>query len=319
VFEDNRLVPVLYGEQNTNLHKIEGALGVKIVSRGNQLFIMGKGAAIGNARQILEALWSKIQQGQEVDVHTVDAALRFLNERNGGENGNGTKLHGFTSDEISINTRKKKILPRTPLQAAYMQTMLDSNLVFGVGPAGTGKTYLAVAQAVAMMESGQVERIVLTRPAVEAGERIGFLPGEMKEKMDPYMRPLYDALHDTMAAEKVVKSIASEEIEIAPLAFMRGRTLNNAFIILDEAQNATTMQMLMFLTRLGENSRMVVTGDPSQTDLPKHEKSGLSEALEILSGDDEIGFINFTDKDVVRHPLVSKIIKAYDAKRKKDK
>ncbi|MBI4031788.1 MAG: PhoH family protein [Proteobacteria bacterium] len=298
---------------------MESAFGVKIVSRGNQLFIMGKGPAISNTRQILEALWSKIQQGQEVDTHTVDAAIRFLNERDGGENGNGAKLHEFTSGDISISTRKKKIQPRTPLQADYMKTMRGSNLVFGVGPAGTGKTYLAVAQAVAMMEGGEVERIILTRPAVEAGERIGFLPGEMKEKMDPYMRPLYDALHDTMAAEKLVKSIASEEIEIAPLAFMRGRTLNNAFIILDEAQNATTMQMLMFLTRLGESSRMVVTGDPSQTDLPKHEKSGLSEALEILSGDEEIGLVKFTDKDVVRHPLVSKIIKAYDAKRKKDK
>ena len=313
VFEDNRLVPDLYGEQNAHLHRIEDAFDVEISSRGNELFIAGDSADILQARKILETLWDKLQEGQRVDDHTVDSALRFLRER---DDGNGKSISGFTETDAVIVTRKKKIQPRTPLQAAYMQAMHLNHMVFGVGPAGTGKTYLAVAMAAAMLESGQVERIILSRPAVEAGERIGFLPGEMKEKMDPYLRPLYDALHDTMAAEKVVKKIASEEIEIAPLAFMRGRTLNNAFIILDEAQNTTTMQMLMFLTRLGEGSRMVITGDPSQTDLPNHQKSGLTEAMEILGALDDIAFIQFTDKDVVRHHLVGKIIRAYDSKRK---
>lgn len=315
VFEDNRLVPDLYGEQNANLQKLEDAFDVQISSRGNELFIAGEGGDILQARKILEALWAKLQQGQHVDTHTVDSALRFLQERGAG-NGGENAISGFTETDAIIVTRKKKILPRTPLQAAYMQAMHLNNMVFGIGPAGTGKTYLAVAMAAAMLESGQVERIILSRPAVEAGERLGFLPGEMKEKMDPYLRPLYDALHDTMAGDKVQKKIASEEIEIAPLAFMRGRTLNNAFIILDEAQNATTAQMLMFLTRLGEGSRMIVTGDPSQTDLPGHQKSGLVEAMEILSPLDDIAFIRFTDKDVVRHHLVSKIIRAYDSKRK---
>ena len=315
VFEDNRLVPNLYGEQNAHLQKIEDAFDVEISSRGNELFIAGDNADILLARKILEALWAKLQQGHNIDNHTVDSALRFLRERE-DNNGHSNIISGFTETDAIIVTRKKKIQPRTPLQAAYMQAMHLNHMVFGIGPAGTGKTYLAVAMAAAMLESGQVERIILSRPAVEAGERIGFLPGEMKEKMDPYLRPLYDALHDTMAPEKVVKKIASEEIEIAPLAFMRGRTLNNAFIILDEAQNTTTMQMLMFLTRLGEGSRMVITGDPSQTDLPNHQKSGLSEAMEILAPLDDIAFIKFTDKDVVRHNLVSKIIRAYDSKRK---
>lgn len=316
VFEDNRLVPDLYGEQNTHLHKLEDAFDVEISSRGNELFITGDSGDIMQARKILESLWEKLRDGQGVDIHTVDTALRFLRESGNGH-GADNAISGFTETDAIIVTRKKKIQPRTPLQAAYMQAMHLNNMVFGIGPAGTGKTYLAVAMAAAMLESGQVERIILSRPAVEAGERIGFLPGEMKEKMDPYLRPLYDALHDTMAAEKVVKKIASEEIEIAPLAFMRGRTLSNAFIILDEAQNATTAQMLMFLTRLGEGSRMVITGDPSQTDLPNHQKSGLVEAMEILEPSlDDIAFIHFTDKDVVRHHLVSKIIRAYDSKRK---
>jgi phosphate starvation-inducible PhoH-like protein len=202
------------------------------------------------------------------------------------------------------------------VQARFMKGMYASNLAFGIGPAGTGKTYLAVAMAVAMLEAGKVERIILTRPAVEAGERLGFLPGEMKDKMDPYMRPLYDSLHDTMGADRVQKKILSEEIEIAPLAFMRGRTLNNAFVILDEAQNSTTMQMLMFLTRMGENSRMVITGDPSQTDLPSHQKSGLKEAMEILQNVEGIDFTHFSSEDVVRHPLVAKIIQAYDKSKK---
>jgi phosphate starvation-inducible PhoH-like protein len=212
--------------------------------------------------------------------------------------------------------KKKKIQPRSPAQADYIKFMQNNEMVFGIGPAGTGKTYLAIAMAVSFYERGLVERIILTRPALEAGERIGFLPGEMKEKMDPYMRPLYDALHDTMGSDKLAKNLASEEIEIAPLAFMRGRSLNDAFIILDEAQNTTSMQMLMFLTRMGNNSRIVVTGDPGQIDLPKHEKSGLIEAMDVLHGVEEIKFSRFSNEDIVRNRLVGRILDAYDQKRK---
>lgn len=321
IFEDNRLVPVLYGERNSHLHKIEKALDVQIIDRGNEVIISGNGA--GHARQILEALWSKLQQGQDVDNHTVDSALRFYDEHSRGKNGNGngngnggSGIQAFAESDTRIITQKKKIQPRTPLQGAYIQALNTSKLVFGLGPAGTGKTYIAVAMAVSMLEQGRVERIILSRPAVEAGERLGFLPGEMKEKMDPYMRPLYDALHDTMPADKVQKKLATEEIEIAPLAFMRGRTLSNAFIILDEAQNTTSMQMLMFLTRMGENSHMAVTGDPSQMDLPDGSKSGLIEAMDTLTGVPGISFIRFTSKDVVRDPLVARIIEAYDARNK---
>lgn len=315
IFEDNRLVPVLYGERNAHLHKIEKAFDVQITDRGNEIIISGNSA--DDARQILEALWSKLQEGQDVDNHTVDSALRFFAEhgRNKHGNGNGGGIPAFSESDTRIVTQKKKIVPRTPLQSSYIEALRTNKLVFGLGPAGTGKTYIAVAMAVSMLEQGKVERIILSRPAVEAGERIGFLPGEMKEKMDPYMRPLYDALHDTMPAEKVQKKMATEEIEIAPLAFMRGRTLNNAFVILDEAQNATGMQMLMFLTRMGENSHMAVTGDPSQTDLPDGNRSGLMEAIDTLAGIPGIGFIRFTSKDVVRDPLVAKIVEAYEAKK----
>lgn len=325
VFDDNRLAPMLYGEQNLHLYKIENALNVRISSRGNELMVTGQAEAVARARQVLNALWTKLRQGNEIDPQTVDSALRFQ-EKQESERPRRRRtdflpaaggIQGFTESNVQIITRKKKIQPRTPAQAAYIETLYKHQLVFGIGPAGTGKTYLAVAMAVAMLEQGVVERIILSRPALEAGERLGFLPGEMKEKMDPYMRPLYDALHDTMPADNVQRKLASEEIEIAPLAFMRGRTLNNAFIILDEAQNTTSMQMLMFLTRMGENSHMAVTGDPGQTDLPSGTRSGLLEAAEILKGTDGIGFIEFTPRDVVRSALVSKIINAYDTRGKK--
>ncbi len=311
-------MPVLFGEKNAHLQKIEDMLDIEISSRGNEVLISGDPVGIERARQILEALWSKIQQGQTIDINTVNSAIRFQSESQNqkkGKNGNGDHGAAPPDSDTTIITRKKKIDARNPVQARYIQAMQKQNCVFGIGPAGTGKTYLAVAMAVAMLEAGRIERIILSRPAVEAGERIGFLPGEMKEKMDPYLRPLYDALHDTMSGEKVQKKIASEEIEIAPLAFMRGRTLNNSFIILDEAQNTTPMQMLMFLTRMGENSRMVITGDPSQTDLPNHQKSGLAEAIDILTGVEGIEFASFTSADVVRHPLVTKIVQAYEKKR----
>lgn len=326
-FEDNRLVPILYGEQNNHLHRIESAFDVEISSRGNEVMISGTHSNILQARHVLEFLWSKIRQGHEVDGPTVDGAIRFQQQhKHSGktqdpedkENPAGLPAFHSNDEGIAIVTKKKRIAPRTPKQAEYMETMKKHKMVFGIGPAGTGKTYLAVAKAVEMMESGKIERVILCRPAVEAGERLGFLPGELKEKMDPYMRPLYDALYDTMPGDKVQKKVLSEEIEIAPLAFMRGRTLNNAFIILDEAQNTTTQQMLMFLTRMGENSCMLITGDPSQIDLPPGTQSGLREAMHILAHEPDIGFVHFTAQDVVRHKLVARIIQAYDKHRKKD-
>jgi phosphate starvation-inducible protein PhoH and related proteins len=252
-------------------------------------------------------------------MSVVDSALRFIEGHNKQENGGNGDLKSFSAGTVSIRTKKKNIQPRSPMQAAYIQAMQDHKMVFALGPAGTGKSYLAIAMAVSMLEQGKVERIILSRPALEAGEHIGFLPGEIKEKMDPYMRPLYDALQDTMSAETLQKKIASEEIEIAPLAFMRGRTLNNAFIILDESQNTSSIQMKMALTRFGESSSMVITGDPSQTDLPGNQESGLVDARDTLGDVDDIAFISFSDKDVIRAPLVAKIIKAYDTRSQKSK
>lgn len=290
------------------MHRISTALNVEIGNRGNEVVISGDSDATDQARQVLEALWDRLKHGEDIEQGTIDSAIRFLQEkidRSGS-------MKDFTEATIRISTRKKVIRPRSPMQTMYMEAMQTNRLAFGIGPAGTGKTYLAVAQAVSLLESGVIERIILSRPAVEAGENLGFLPGEMKEKMDPYMRPLYDALHDTMYSDKLMKKLASEEIEIAPLAFMRGRTLNNSFVILDEAQNATNTQMMMFLTRLGENSHMVITGDPSQTDLPKGQSSGLTEATKILRDVSDTAIINFTSRDVVRSKLVTEIIQAYE-------
>jgi phosphate starvation-inducible protein PhoH and related proteins len=254
-------------------------------------------------------LYDRLRRGMPVEIGDVDAAVR-LSDTDAVTN-TGTDLFG--SENLVIHTRKKHVGPRTAGQVAYLKALRDKDLVFGIGPAGTGKTYLAVATAVQMLTAGKVDRIILSRPAVEAGERLGFLPGDLREKIDPYLRPLYDALHDMLPGEQVVKRLTSGEIEIAPLAFMRGRTLANAFIILDEGQNTTAMQMKMFLTRLGENSRMVVTGDLSQVDLPPGMRSGLRDAVDALQGVDGISFINFTSTDVVRHPLVSRMVDAYDA------
>ncbi len=309
-FEDNRLVPVLFGEQNSHLQTLEKTFGVQIDSRGNEVLIRGPHDNAVEVRAILESLWAKARRGEDIDHATVDSAIRFLRQQPGPlPDGN---LRSFTQSETMIVTRKKKIQPRTPLQAAYIQAIMNKQLVFGIGPAGTGKTYLAVAAAVSMMEQGKVERIILSRPAVEAGENLGFLPGELQQKMDPYMRPLYDALQDTMGGERLTKLLATQEIEIAPLAYMRGRTLNNAFVILDEAQNSTQMQMMMVLTRLGQGSHMVVNGDPSQIDLPPGKVSGLVEAAQVLGNEDDIAFVNFTHKDVVRSTIVTKIVQAYD-------
>ncbi len=307
-FDDNALLSRLFGERDINLERIERELGVTLASRGNQVTISGPASAIELARTVMGGLYDKLRRGQDIDIAEIDAAIRMARA---AEAGGTLALFG---DTPSIRTRKRQITARTPQQARYIQLLKEKEMVFGLGPAGTGKTYLAVAAAVDMLMSGQVQRIILSRPAVEAGERLGFLPGDLKDKVDPYLRPLYDALHDMLPGEQVVKRLASGDIEVAPLAFMRGRTLARAFVILDEAQNTTTVQMKMFLTRLGEGSRMVITGDLSQIDLPRGTRSGLSEALETVSGIEEIGIVRFGDADVVRHSLVARIVRAYDAR-----
>ncbi len=303
-FEDNSLLHMLFGPADSHLQQIEQKLGVKLASRGNQVLAAGAQDLVEAALSTLDRLYGRLSQGLDVGPADIDAALRFEQEPG-------------AAPVPSLITRKKHIQARTPTQASYMRAMEKYQLVFGLGPAGTGKTYLAVAQAVSMMLKGEIDRIVLSRPAVEAGERLGFLPGDMKDKVDPYLRPLYDALYDMLPGDQVVKRLGSGDIEVAPLAFMRGRTLSHAFVILDEAQNTTPMQMKMFLTRLGEHSRMVITGDLSQIDLPSGMPSGLKDALTILEGVEGIGKVSFTDKDVVRHELVARIVRAYDAHERK--
>jgi phosphate starvation-inducible PhoH-like protein len=307
-FDDNMLLPQLFGERDQHLDRIERQLGVSVVSRGNRLAIAGPEAATELARTALVALYERLKRGMEVDAGAVDAALRMANRVPSGD------AVPLWDDAMAIHTRKRRITARSPNQAAYIRALREREMVFGLGPAGTGKTYLAVAAAVDNLMSGAVARIVLSRPAVEAGERLGFLPGDLREKVDPYLRPLYDALNDMLPAEQIEKRLTNGEIEIAPLAFMRGRTLANAHVILDEAQNTTPVQMKMFLTRLGENARMTVTGDLSQVDLPRGTRSGLRDALETLSEVDEIAVVEFGEADVVRHPLVARIVHAYDAR-----
>ena len=306
-FDDNALLPLLYGEHDRHLARIEQALGVRLASRGNRLSIAGSPERTELAEAALLALWKQLERGQPVGTAEVEAALRLAE---GGAEQGEPRLP--LADLPAIRTRKGAIAPRSAAQAAYIEMLARHEMVFGIGPAGTGKTYLAVAQGVALLQAGRVDRIVLSRPAVEAGERLGFLPGDMKEKVDPYLRPLYDALHDMLPAEQVARRIASGEIEIAPLAFMRGRTLSHCYAILDEAQNTTPAQIKMFLTRMGEGSRMVVTGDPSQVDLPSGQPSGLADALRILEGVHGIAVARFSERDVVRHPLVARIVAAYD-------
>ena len=308
-FDDTSLLTLLFGEHDRHLARIEQMLGVAIVSRGNQVRIQGPHSAMEAARDALNSVYAKLQKGTSVDMGEVEAAVRLSQPRS-AEDG----LDLFGAEGLAITTRKRRVAPRTPNQGAYLKALKLNELVFGIGPAGTGKTYLAVAMAVDALTSGKVDRIILSRPAVEAGERLGFLPGDMREKVDPYLRPLYDALYDMLPGEQVTKRLATGEIEIAPLAFMRGRTLANAFAILDEAQNTTAMQMKMFLTRLGEGSRMVVTGDLTQVDLPPGTRSGLADALEALEGVKGIGTVRFQNQDVVRHPLVGRIVDAYDAR-----
>ncbi len=310
-FDNNKLASALYGQFDENLARLEQKLGVDIHSRGNQITIKGSSSAAEQARRALDNLYGILQKGADIGQSDVDGAVRMAVAVDDQMVLPTLERKGKMA-AAQIGTRKRTIYARSLNQDAYMRALDRSELVFGIGPAGTGKTYLAVAHAAMLLERGMVERIVLSRPAVEAGERLGFLPGDMKEKVDPYLRPLYDALYDMMPADKVERAIAAEVIEIAPLAFMRGRTLAHCAVILDEAQNTTPMQMKMFLTRLGEGSRMIVTGDPTQIDLPSNTKSGLVEALRILDGVAGSVTVRFTDTDVVRHPLVAEIVRAYD-------
>ncbi|MEO0633704.1 MAG: PhoH family protein [Pseudomonadota bacterium] len=312
-FPDNRLLIDLCGPYDQHLTAIESALEVQIVRRGNMLAILGDEDAQARARQVLEALYVRLEAGKEVEPADVDRELRMGGSETDTGTRQGDQLEMAVGNRIEIKTRKKLVEPRTDAQKAYVQSLFENEMAFGIGPAGTGKTYLAVAVGVSMFIQGHVDRIILCRPAVEAGERLGFLPGTQEEKVDPYMQPLYDALNDFLPGKQLAKLKEEKTIEIAPLAFMRGRTLSRAFVVLDEAQNATTMQMKMFLTRLGEGSRMVITGDRTQVDLPRGVTSGLADAERLLHTIPNIGFNYFTSKDVVRHPLVAAIIEAYEA------
>ena len=313
-FPENRLLAGLCGEFDRNLTTIETDLSLQIVRRGNQLLLIGDEDSRARAGSILPALYNRLEQGRSVQTADILAELRMHVTKDMTAEPSGVKqLEMFRGGKIESKTRKKLIEPRTEAQHAYVQALFKNQMAFGIGPAGTGKTYLAVAVGVSMFITGQVDKIILSRPAVEAGERLGFLPGDMKEKVDPYMQPLYDALNDFLPVKQMTKLIDDKDIEIAPLAFMRGRTLANAFVVLDEAQNATSMQMKMFLTRLGEGSRMVITGDRTQIDLPRGVKSGLADAERLLASIPKISFSHFTSKDVVRHPLVAAIVDAYDA------
>ena len=313
-FDDNRLTQLVLGQFDQNLAKIERRLGVRATANGNHVTIKGSAEACEQARRALELLYARVKGGASLALGDVDGAIE-----------EGTLQGSLFPKPVEqgptgfdeIRTRKRGgVRARTAAQDGYMRALKSHELVFAEGPAGTGKTWLAVGHAVGLLERGLVERLILSRPAVEAGERLGFLPGDMKDKVDPYLRPIYDALYDFMDARMVERGMLTGMIEIAPLAFMRGRTLTNAVVLLDEAQNATSMQMKMFLTRLGEGSRMIVTGDPTQTDLPSGQKSGLSEAVRLLGGLEGIAHVTFRDVDVVRHDLVRRIVSAYEASAK---
>ena len=308
-FDDNRLASTLFGQYGQNLALIERRLGVVTEQRGNHVTVAGSRDGCEQARHVLEGLYDELKRGHDLATGDVEGAIRLAIAQGSLFDFDTATLR--TSFE-QINLRKRPVRARTAGQDAYIRSLRRNSLVFGIGPAGTGKTWLAVAYAIALFERKEVDRIILSRPAVAAGERLGFLPGDMREKVDPYLRPIYDALFDLMDSRIAERALQTNEIEIAPLAFMRGRTLSNAVVILDEAQNATSMQMKMFLTRLGENSRMVVTGDPSQVDLPSGQTSGLAEAVRLLANVDGIGCVAFTHEDVIRHELVAKIVAAYD-------
>ena len=312
-FPDNRLLIDLCGEFDRNLADIEQKMAVQIIRRGNELVVFGEEEARENALSVLRGLYQRLEGGRSVDPGDVDREIRMSDGLAAGiEAKELPQMELFTGAKLEIKTRKKPVEPRTAAQKAYVESLMKNELAFGIGPAGTGKTYLAVAVAITKFISGEVDRIVLSRPAVEAGEKLGYLPGDMKDKVDPYMQPLYDALNDFLPGKQLAKLIEEKRIEIAPLAFMRGRTLAHSFVVLDEAQNTSVMQMKMFLTRLGEGSRMVITGDRSQVDLPRGVTSGLADAERLLRHIPKISFNYFSSKDVVRHPLVAAIIDAYD-------
>lgn len=310
-FDEPAVLGALFGQFDANLVQLENRLGVFIAARGNRIQIEGRSDDVARARDVLRGLHQRLLQGHDIDSGAVESLIAMSAE---------PTLDGIVSKELEspsvmIRTRKKTIVPRSTTQIEYMQALAREDIIFALGPAGTGKTYVAVAQAVSQLMAGSVQRLILSRPAVEAGERLGFLPGDMKEKVDPYLRPLYDALNDCMPPEQVERRIASGEIEIAPIAFMRGRTLADAFVILDEAQNTTPAQMKMFLTRFGQNSRMVICGDPKQVDIPGGpQMSGLKDAVDRLEGVEGIATVRFDASDVVRHPIVGRIVEAYEGK-----
>ncbi len=310
-FEEPSILGALFGQFDSNLVQIENRLGVYIAARGNRVQIEGSEDAVARTRDVLKGMHQRLVRNQELDAGAIESLIAMSNE---------PTLEGIISGStetppVMIRTRKKTIVPRSAMQIDYMRALASHDIIFALGPAGTGKTYVAVAQAVSQLMAGSVQRLILSRPAVEAGERLGFLPGDMKEKVDPYLRPLYDALYECMPPEQVERRSASGEIEIAPIAFMRGRTLADAFVILDEAQNTTAAQMKMFLTRFGQNSRMVVCGDPRQVDIPGGDaQSGLADAVRRLEGVDGIAVTRFTAADVVRHPIVGRIVEAYEGK-----
>lgn len=302
-FDDNAALARVVGAHDRHLAEIERKLNVEITRRGNHLTIHGTTTARTHGAQVLRDIYAHAVAGNEISTNDVDRAIRL-----------GLSAESVAPNGTNVTTPKRVIRPRTPMQARYLEALLNHDLVVGLGPAGTGKTYLAVAVGVSLLARGEVDRLVLSRPAVEAGERLGFLPGDMKEKVDPYLRPLYDALHDMLPGDQIQRRIDEGVIEVAPLAFMRGRTLAHSYVILDEAQNCTPQQMKMFLTRLGEGARMAVTGDPTQTDLPPGQVSGLADARGVLDGVEGVAITEFSEDDVVRHPLVQRIVRAYAAR-----
>jgi phosphate starvation-inducible PhoH-like protein len=305
---------LLVGPQDRHLNYIEKRLGISLALRGNCITITGNQPESVYAEKVLSYLYEQLRKGGAVGTSEIDHALQFIIRQTTVSPGHSALSNeDSVQSEVSIVTKRRIVFPRSAHQSDYIRAMQTQELVFGIGPAGTGKTYLAVAQAVSLLLEGKIDRIILSRPAVEAGERLGFLPGDMKEKVDPYLRPLYDALHDMLPPEQVTKCLSNGEIEVAPLAFMRGRTLSQAFIILDEAQNTTAMQMKMLLTRLGPHSQMVINGDLTQIDLPSGVVSGLKNVIQVLKNVSDISFITFNEEDVVRHPLVAKIVRAYES------
>lgn len=311
-FSNNNLFSQLVGPSDIHITQIENRFGVTIAIRGNHISITGIDTDVDYAKNTLQYLYAQLSKGHDIDSESLKDAIRAVNSSVSLQSSDTNLGNG----KISIATKRKMIFPRSANQGEYLTAIQNKDMIFGIGPAGTGKTYLAVAVGVSMLIAGKIDKIILTRPAVEAGEKLGFLPGDMREKVDPYLRPLYDAMHDMLPADQVERRLTNGEIEVAPLAFMRGRTLSNAFVILDEAQNTTPIQMKMFLTRLGNNARMVITGDLSQIDLPNGMESGLNQVLRILKNIPDIAFIHFDEDDIVRHPIVAKIVVAYDKEAK---